>query len=280
VPRPAAPDPLRTPVVDTHCHLDVHDRHLEGEALSPEDAVLMAARAGVSRIVQIGCDLRSAEWSVEFAERMPQVWAGIGIHPNDAARLVERDGDAALDSALTRIRELAVSPAVRAIGETGLDHYRTGEGGRPAQERSFRSHIEMAKDLDRALVIHDRDAHDDVIRTLEESGPPDRVIFHCFSGDERMARYCTNRGWYLSFAGVVTFKNADGLREALAAAPLDRVLVETDAPYLTPVPHRGAANASYLVPLTVREMARVRGLDEDTMAAALWENSERVFGPL
>ena len=148
---------------------------------------------------------------------------------------------------------------MRAVGETGLDYYRTGEDGRAAQHESFRAHIELAKALDKTLVIHDRDAHEDVVRLLDEVGAPDRWVMHCFSGDADFARACLDRGAYLSFAGTVTFKNAEPLREALRVAPLDRILVETDAPYLTPMPHRGRTNASYLVPLTVRSMAATRG---------------------
>jgi TatD DNase family protein len=165
------------------------------------------------------------------------------------------------------------------VGETGLDFFRTGEEGRGVQEEYFRRHIDLAKRVGKPVMIHDRDSHSDVIRVLESEGPPETVVFHCYSGDAEMARYCTERGWYLSFAGTVTFKNASALRESVAVAPLDRLLVETDAPYLTPTPYRGRPNASYLVPLTVRVMAEHAGVDEDTMATALWDNSQRVFGP-
>ena len=159
-----------------------------------------------------------------------------------------------------------------------MDFFRTGEDGRAVQEESFRRHIAIAKSLGKPVVIHDRDAHDDVIRILESEGAPETVVFHCYSGDAAMARYCTEQGWYLSFAGTVTFKNAAALRESVAVAPLDRVLVETDAPYLTPMPYRGRPNASYLVPLTVRAMAAAADIDEDTMATALWDNARRAFG--
>jgi TatD DNase family protein len=167
---------------------------------------------------------------------------------------------------------------VRAIGETGLDYYRTGEEGRAAQHESFRAHVELAKTLDKTLVIHDRDAHEDVVRLLDEVGAPERWVMHCFSGDADFARVCLDRGAHLSFAGTVTFKNAEPLREALRIAPLDRILVETDAPYLTPMPHRGRPNASYLVPLTVRSMAQTRGLGVSELCEAITVNTDAVFG--
>lgn len=273
--RPDPPEPLRVPVVDTHCHLDIDDG--EG-ALPVADALAAAAAVGVTRIVQVGCDLPSARWSVQVAESYDDVVATVALHPNEAPRIHDADGAAALEAAYDEITALAASPRVRGIGETGLDFFRTGPGGRAVQEASFRRHIALAKGLGKPLTIHDRDAHADVLRVLEDEGAPDTVVFHCFSGDAAMARHCTERGWYLSFAGVVTFKNAAGLREALAVAPLDRVLVETDAPFLTPTPYRGRPNASYLVPLTVRTMADVLGTDEDRLARHLWDNALRVFG--
>jgi len=184
-----------------------------------------------------------------------------------------------LDDALGEIERLAAgNDRVRAIGETGLDHYRTGPDGRTAQEESFRAHIALAKQLDKALVIHDRDAHDAVLQALAEEGAPERVVFHCFSGDAAMARVCADHGYVMSFAGNVTFKNAEPLREALRVAPLDLLLVETDAPFLTPMPHRGQPNAPYLVPLTVRAMAEVKGVDTDELCAAISATGDRVFG--
>ncbi len=259
-------------MIDTHCHLDIHDGE---DALDVSTALAQAAEVGVTRIVQIGVDVPSSRWSADVAARHEHVRAGIALHPNEAPRLA---ATGTLQQAYAAIEELAVAPDVVAIGETGLDHYRTEPAGNAVQEESFRWHIDLARRCDKVLVIHDRDAHDDVLRVLHDSDLPDRVVFHCFSGDATMARHCAEQGWYVSFAGVVTFKNADGLRAALAEVPVDRVLVETDAPYLTPVPHRGRLNASYLVPLTVRAMAEVRGLDEDTMAQTLWDNSIRVFG--
>ncbi len=276
--RPPAPEPLRTQVVDHHCHLDIHDGGTGAEWLGVAAALELAASVGVTRIVQVGCDLPSARWSVAAAAEHDQVVATVALHPNEAPRIAAEQGRAGLTAAYDEIAQLAEHPRVRAVGETGLDFFRTGEDGRGVQEESFRWHIELAKRLGKPVVIHDRESHDDVIRVLESEGPPDTVVFHCYSGDAAMARYCTERGWYLSFAGTVTFKNASALREAVAVAPLDRVLVETDAPYLTPTPYRGRPNASYLVPLTVRVMAASAGVDEDTMAGAIWDNTRRVFG--
>jgi TatD DNase family protein len=277
--RPPQPEPLRTQVIDTHCHLDIADGDAGAEWLGVDDAVTRATAVGVTRIVQVGCDLLSARWSVAAAAEHSALVATVALHPNEAPRILGVEGREALDAAFAEIADLAALPQVRAVGETGLDFFRTGEDGRDVQEESFRRHIALAKELGKALVIHDRDAHDDVIRVLESEGAPEVVVFHCYSGDAAMARYCTERGWYLSFAGTVTFKNAAALRESVAVAPLDRVLVETDAPYLTPMPFRGRPNASYLVPLTVRVLAQSAGVDEDVMAAALWDNAQRVFGP-
>ncbi|MER0246249.1 TatD family hydrolase, partial [Streptomyces sp. HSW2009] len=188
-----------------------------------------------------------------------------------------RGGDAALDAALAEIDALAALPQVRGVGETGLDHFRTGPEGMAAQEYSFRRHIDIAKRHGKALVIHDREAHADVLRVLQEEGAPETVVFHCYSGDAAMAEVCARHGYYLSFAGNVTFKNAQPLRDALAVAPLDRILVETDAPFLTPMPYRGRPNAPYLIPLTLRAMAEVRGIDEDTLATAVAANTARAF---
>jgi TatD DNase family protein len=183
-----------------------------------------------------------------------------------------------LDEALAEIDALGADPRVRAIGETGLDYFRTGEDGRAVQQAGFRAHIEMAKRHGKALVIHDRDAHDDVLRVVDDEGAPDRVVMHCFSGDPGFAAACLERGFWLSFAGTVTFKNAAGVREAMQAAPQDRVLVETDAPFLTPAPFRGRPNASYLVPLTVRFMAEQRGEDLAELCAAVEQNTFAAYG--
>jgi TatD DNase family protein len=265
---------LPHPVVDNHCHLDI-TRDGE-EAVSVEDALAAAAAVGVPRIVQIGCDLPGARWAVEVAATHDALVAGVAIHPNEAPRLAAAGR---LDEALDEIERLASSgDRVRAVGETGLDYFRTGEEGIAAQHHSFRRHIEMAERLGKTLVIHDRDAHDDVLRILDEEGAPERFVMHCFSGDAAFARACLDRGGWLSFAGTVTFKNAEPLREALRVTPRDRVLVETDAPYLTPMPYRGRTNASYLVPLTMRAMAEVRADDLAELCAAVDANTEAAFG--
>lgn len=273
--RPPAPEPLPAPVVDTHCHLDIAD----GDAAQPWDAgeaIAASVAVGVTRIVQVGCDLPSARWTVAALDAHPELVAGVALHPNEAARLAATGG---LDDALAEVEQLAAADErVRVVGETGLDHFRTGPEGRPAQEASFRAHIDLAKRLDRTLQIHDRDAHDDVLRVLEDAGPPERVVFHCFSGDVEMARHCAERGWYLSFAGPVTFRNAGSVRAALAVTPLERLLVETDAPFLTPHPFRGRPNASYLVPLTVRAMAATTEVPVAELCDALRENAFRALG--
>jgi TatD DNase family protein len=271
---PPTPEPLPHPVVDSHCHLDITR---DGDsAFSTEEALSAAAAVGVPRIVQIGCDLPGARWAVQAAARHAGLVAGVALHPNEAPRLASAGR---LDEALDEIEALAASSdRVRAVGETGLDYYRTGADGRSAQHHSFRRHIDLAKRLDRTLVIHDRDAHDDILRVLDDEGVPGRFVMHCFSGDADFARACLDRGGWLSFAGTVTFKNADPLREALRVTPRDRVLVETDAPYLTPVPYRGRPNASYLVPLTMRSMAATRGEDLAELCAAVEANTGAAFG--
>jgi TatD DNase family protein len=270
--RPPDPEPLPHPVVDNHCHLDIGD----GEWLETGDAIARAAAVGVPRIVQIGCDLPGAAWAVQAATEHAALVAGVALHPNEAPRLAT---EGRLEEALAEIERLASShPKVRAVGETGLDFFRTGPEGRDAQVESFARHIDIAKRLDRTLVIHDRDAHDAVLEVLDAEGAPPRWVMHCFSGNARFARACLDRGAHLSFAGTVTFKNAQPLRDALALAPLDRVLVETDAPFLTPSPYRGRPNASYLVPVTMRAMAEVRDDDLETLCRAVDANTEAAFG--
>ncbi|MEU6041016.1 TatD family hydrolase [Actinomadura sp. NPDC047616] len=260
---PPLPDPLPVRVFDSHCHLDMLD-------VPVEEALAAAKAAGIARIVTIGCDLASSRWAADTAAEYDDVYAGVAIHPNETAGV----SDAVLDD----IAEMAALPRVRAVGETGLDYYRDW-APKDDQHRSFRAHVDIAKRTGKALVIHDREAHDDVLRILREEGAPDKVVFHCFSGDAAMAKECADRGYVMSFAGNVTFKNAEPLREALRAAPADLVLVETDAPFLTPVPHRGKPNSSYLIPHTVRFMAEVKGMDVDELCAAIAATGERVFGP-
>lgn len=261
---PPAPEPLPVAVADSHCHLDI----MGGDVL----AQLAAARAvGIDTVIQIGVDVASSQLSASLAAEHPDVWAAVALHPNEAGR------GAATDAALAEIALLARLPEVKAIGETGLDHFRTALEGQGMQEVSFRAHIQIAKDSGKALVIHDRDAHDDVLRVLVEEGAPETVVFHCYSGDAAMARVCADAGYYLSFAGPVTFKPNDDLRAAAAVCPADRLLVETDAPFLTPMPFRGRPNAPYLVPLTVRALAAARGQDLDEVCHAIAANGRRAF---
>jgi TatD DNase family protein len=260
---PPAPEPLAAPALDSHCHLDLMDADV--------DDVLAAAHAvGIQRIVQVGVDVESSRWSAELAAGHDDIWAAVAIHPNEAPNVSAAD--------IEEIASLATAPRVVAIGETGLDHYRTEADGWTAQEESFRRHIEIAKTTGRALMIHDRDAHDDVLRVLESEGAPDHVIFHCFSGDIDVALRCTERGYVLSFAGTVTFKNAQPLRAAASVVPLDQMLVETDAPFLAPTPYRGRPNSPYLVPLTVRALAEIKGVSEVELADAVTATATRVFG--
>lgn len=269
---PESPSPLPGPVVDSHCHLDVA---AEITGLAPEEALRRAEEVGVRRIVQIGCDVASSRWAVQAAERWPSVVAGVAMHPNDAARL----DPAHLDDALEIIDRLAADSRVRAVGETGLDFYRTRDpAGHDRQRESFAAHIAMAKRHGKALVVHDRDAHPEILAVLDRETLPERIVMHCFSGDAAFARECLARGAYLSFTGTVTFKANEHLREALALAPLDRILVETDAPFLTPTPHRGRPNASYLIPHTARLMAEVAGVDLPRLCQALSDNADAAFG--
>ncbi|GHJ50378.1 AraC family transcriptional regulator [Catellatospora sp. TT07R-123] len=266
---PPAPEPLPYPVLDSHTHLDI----VSAEGDDPVGQIAAAAAVGVDRLVQVGVDVASSRWGVELANTQRAVLATVALHPNEAPRLSDLDG------ALKSIEELAEDPRVRGIGETGLDFFRTGENGLSAQERSFRAHIGLAKRVGKPLVIHDRDAHADILRVLDDEGAPQTVVMHCFSGDAAFAAECCRRGFVLSFAGTVTFKNAPHLREAAALAPIGQVLVETDAPYLTPMPHRGRPNASYLIPLTVRALAEAKGVPLAEMCQAISANGDRIFGP-
>jgi TatD DNase family protein len=269
---PDAPEPLTVPVYDNHAHLEIADGD---EPLSLEEQLDRAARVGVIGVVQAGGDVDSCRWSAWAAASHPRVLAAVAIHPNEAPAY-EEAGE--LDAAIAVIDELAAQPRVRAIGETGLDFFRTEESGFPAQFRSFEAHIALAKKHGIAMQIHDRDAHDAVLETLQRVGAPDRTVFHCFSGDDAMARIAADEGYYLSFAGNLTFKNAQNLRDALAVTPRERILVETDAPFLTPIPHRGRPNAPYLVPLTVRFMAAELEVDLDELCAQLAANTLAVYG--
>ncbi len=283
---PTRPDALPVAVVDNHTHLDIRRRDVP-DAIAPTGgdvrttadiaaALAAAASVGVDRVVQVGCDLDSARFTVEQVDEHPSMLGAIALHPNEVPALAEA-GE--LQAAWDEIERLSAHPRIRAIGESGLDHFRTGPEGHAVQEESFRWHIDLAKRTGKALQIHDRDSHEDVLRVLADEGAPPVTVLHCFSGDLAMARECIERGYLLSFAGTVTFKSAGELREALAITPLDQVLAETDAPYLTPSPERGNANAPYLLPHTIRVMARARGVDVPTMCHAVSDNAARVYGP-
>lgn len=269
---PEAPAPLAVPVYDNHAHLEIAD---SDEPRSLAEQLEHAAAVGVIGVVQAGGDIESSVWSADAAASHPRVLAAVAIHPNEAPAYAAAGR---LGEAIEVIDGLAAQPRVRAIGETGLDFFRTDEDGLPAQHESFEAHIALAKKHGIAMQIHDRDAHDAVLETLERVGAPERTVFHCFSGDEAMARIAGERGYYLSFAGNVTFKNAQNLRDALAVIPRERILVETDAPFLTPTPFRGRPNAPYLVPVTVRFMAAELGVDVDELCAQLAANTLEVYG--
>jgi len=269
---PPLPEPLVVGVYDNHTHLEISD------GLNPmgyREHLDKASSVGVRGVVQVGNDLETSRWSAEIAAIEPRVLAAVALHPNEAPRYAE---EGRLQEALAEIDELASRPRVRAIGETGLDYFRTDESGRGAQHESFEAHIAIAKKHNIAMQIHDRDAHDDVVETLLRVGAPEKTVFHCFSGDVELARICAENGWYLSFAGTVTFKNAQNLRDALEVVPRRLVLVETDAPFLTPTPHRGRPNAPYLLPLTLRAMAAHLGTDVSMLAALISSNTEEVYG--
>jgi TatD DNase family protein len=262
---PPAPEPLGVEIIDSHCHLDLMDTE-------PADAVAAARAVGIGRMVTVGVDLPTSRWQAEVAAELPEVYAAVAIHPNEAARGVD-------EATFTELTALARLPKVRAVGETGLDYFRTPPEQHAAQQASFRRHIAIAKETGRPLMIHDRDAHADTLRILAEEGAPATVVFHAFSGDAEMARDCAAAGYLMSFAGNVTFKNAQQLRDAAEVAPRELLLVETDAPFLTPTPFRGRPNGPYLVPLTLRAIAEVRGETVDDLATAVAANAQRVFGP-
>lgn len=275
---PEAPEPLMIPVYDNHAHLEIADGT---QPLSLTQQLDRAEAVGIAGVVQASGDIESSRWAVEAAASDSRLLAAVAIHPNDAPIYA---AEGRLDEAIAVIDELAAHPRTRAIGETGLDYFRTpdaaiaGTADRAAQHDSFDAHIALAKKHDIAMQIHDRDAHDDVLATLTRVGAPQKTVFHCFSGDERMARIAADAGYYLSFAGNVTFKNAQNLRDALQVTPLNRILVETDAPFLTPVPLRGRPNAPYLVPVTVRFMAAQLGIEVDELSSQLAANTLEVYG--
>lgn len=270
---PPLPEAIEVATYDNHTHLDIA---YGDEALSTREQLDKAASVGIKGVVQVGVTLATSKWSAELAAKEPQVLAAVALHPNEAP---EYGTLAKLDEAIAEIADLATQPRVRAIGETGLDFFRTeGEQSLALQQHSFEEHIRIAKENNIALMIHDRDAHDEVVATLKRVGAPEKVVFHCYSGDIDLAQICIDNGWYMSFAGNITIKRNEHLRNSLAMAPKELLLVETDAPFLTPEPFRGRPNASYLVPITVRKMAEVRSVDANDLAAQLASNTENVYG--
>ncbi|WP_214405651.1 TatD family hydrolase [Pseudonocardia lacus] len=263
--RPPAPEPLGAATVDAHTHLDACGCETAADVVAAMDR---AEAVGVARAVTVADDLPSARWVVQAAHWDARVSAAVALHPTRTAELTDDD--------YAEIERLAADPRVVAVGETGLDYY-WDYSPAERQQPAFRWHIDLAKRLGKPLMIHDRDAHDDVLRILREEGPPETVVFHCFSGDAAMARECVDAGYVLSFAGPVTFRNARSLREAAVLVPEDRLLVETDAPFLTPHPHRGRANEPYCLPWTVRGLADLRGVDDERLASSAGRNAERVF---
>lgn len=269
---PPAPQPLQVPAVDAHAHLEIVTNTSPD---SPEIAEVIAAAtaAGVTRLVQVGYSAEQSKWCVKLAEQYPgKVLAAVALHPNEAPVVTDLDADLAI------ISELAKHPRVRAIGETGLDYFRTPPELQEIQRISFKSHIQIAKENGLALVIHDRDAHEDVLKVLEEVGAPEKTIFHCYSGDLAMAKYCVERGYVLSFAGTVTFKNAPALREAAKYVPDEFLLVETDSPFLAPSPHRGALNTPAQIANIVRFIAEERSQTPEHVATITTANALRLFG--
>ena len=266
------PAPLNSKTVDSHAHLElIHNSEPDSPLI--KQTLDEAAAVGVDRVVQVGYSAEQSIWSVKCAEAfVGRVLAAVALHPNEAPVVDDLEKD------LKVIEELASNPRVRAIGETGLDFFRTAEDLQEKQKYSFRRHIKIAKDHNQALVIHDRDAHRAVLDLLIEEGAPDNTIFHCYSGDAAMAKECISNKYILSFAGTVTFKNAPQLREAVALVPIELLLVETDSPFLAPMPNRGSLNTPAQIPNTLRAIADVRGESADYLAAAISENAERIFG--
>ena len=266
------PEPLPVPTVDAHAHIEIVT-----DAAPDSDAVRKvlddAKSVNVDRIVQVGYSAEQSQWCVDMANAFPgRVLAAVALHPNEAPIVEDLEADWAI------IEKLAQEPRVRAIGETGLDYFRTPPELQKRQQESFKWHIDLAKRTNKALVIHDRDSHEDVLSVLLEVGAPEKTVFHCFSGDVEMAKICIDRGYILSFAGTMTFKNAPALREAVKLVPHDQLLVETDSPFLAPAPHRGALNTPAQIANIVRAMAAERDEDVAELATALSQNAERIFG--
>ena len=265
------PDPLEVKCVDAHAHIEIVT-NTAADAPEVGKVLVDAASVGIDRIVQVGYSAEQSQWCVKMAESWPNVLAAVALHPNEAPVVKDLEAD------LKIIEGLATHPKVRAIGETGLDFFRTESALQEKQKYSFIRHIQIAKNVNKALVIHDRDAHLAVLDTLDEVGAPDITIFHCYSGDAEMARECINKGYILSFAGTLTFKNAPQLREAVKLVPPNQLLVETDSPFLCPMPNRGALNTPAQIPTILRFMAEERGETVNHLAEVISNNAERIFG--
>lgn len=266
------PEPLPVPTVDAHAHLEIVTND-EPDSAAVRKVLDDAKSVNVDRIVQVGYSAEQSQWCVDMANAFPgRVLAAVALHPNEAPVTDDLEGDWKI------IEKLAAEPRVRAIGETGLDYFRTPPELRTRQQDSFKWHIDLAKRTNKALVIHDRDSHDDVLSILLEVGAPEKTVFHCFSGDLAMAEKCVERGYIISFAGTLTFKNAPALRDAVKIVPREQLLVETDSPFLAPTPHRGALNTPAQIANIVRAMAQERGDDVAELATALSKNAERIFG--
>ncbi|MFM6980917.1 MAG: TatD family hydrolase [Micrococcales bacterium] len=270
---PPLQEPLEIGTYDNHTHLEIGF----GEAgLNLADQLTLMSASGMKGAVQVGVTLESSKWCAAVAAVEPQLLAAVALHPNEAPLYKTK---AALDQALAEIAELAKQPRVRAIGETGLDFFRTTEvQDLELQQYSFEEHIRIAKENNLALMIHDRDAHDEVVKTLHRVGAPEKVVFHCYSGDLELAMICADNGWHMSFAGNITIKRNQHLRDSLNYGPKELILIETDAPFLSPEPFRGRPNAPYLVPVTLRFMAEQRGVSVNEMAEQINLNTERVYG--
>ena len=270
---PDLPEPLLVGTYDNHTHLEIADGD---QPMNYQDHLALANQVGILGAVQVGVTLESSKWSAEVAATDPRLLAAVAIHPNEAARYENKQ---ALDLDIDGIAALASQERVRAIGETGLDFFRTeSEQGKSFQQHSFERHIQIAKDFGLALQIHDRDAHEQVVETLLRVGAPEKVVFHCYSGDIELAKICAEHSWYTSFAGNITIKRNQHLRDSFRHMPKDLILVETDAPFLTPEPLRGRPNAPYLVPITVRFMAAELGMDANELSGQLAKNTVAVYG--
>lgn len=270
---PDLPEPLIVGTYDNHTHLEIADGD---QPMNYQDHLALANQVGILGAVQVGVTLESSKWSAEVASKDSRLLAAVAIHPNEAARYENKQ---ALDADIDGIADLASQERVRAIGETGLDFFRTeSEQGKSFQQHSFERHIQIAKDFGLALQIHDRDAHEQVVETLLRVGAPEKVVFHCYSGDIELAKICAEHGWYTSFAGNITIKRNQHLRDSFRHMPKSLILVETDAPFLTPEPLRGRPNAPYLVPITVRFMAAELGMDANELSGQLAKNTVTVYG--